>query len=206
MKGHRWFATVYDLLMRGLERDVLSQIRPWIAGDATGRVLEIGAGTGANLPYYRNSQSIIALEPDPFMIDQARKQAANLGLDIDFRLCPAEALPFPDASFDTVVATLVFCTVSDPARSLAEVRRVLRPNGTLRFIEHVRAPEGFMATVQDVITPVWRRLAAGCHPNRPTLQSIEEAGFEIVQLDERLIAFSPFVFGVARKMEIASNA
>jgi len=138
-KGHRWFAALYDRVSGRAERRVLSQLRPFVTGEATGHVLEIGVGTGANLPYYRVAEKIVGTEPDPFMLSRAKKRTAQLGLSVEFHQCPAEALPFPGASFDTVVATLVLCTVDDPARSLAEIRRVLKPNGTFCFMEHVRA-------------------------------------------------------------------
>lgn len=197
-KGHRWFSAIYDLVNRQCEAKVLSQFRPLIAGQATGRVLEIGAGTGADFPYYRTTDKIIAIEPDPFMLRRARKRAENLGLDVEFHRAPAEALPFDDASFDTVVATLVFCTVADPDRALAEVKRVLKPEGTFRFIEHVRAEGGLAARAQELLTPVWSRVGAGCHLNRRTVECIESAGFEIVELQRQPLALTPLVIGVAR--------
>lgn len=198
LKGHRWFAAVYDLINSRFEGKVLSQVRAWIVGQATGRVLELGVGTGANLPYYGEAESVVAVEPDPFMLQRARRRAGKLGLNVEFHLARAEALPFADNAFDTVVATLVFCTVADPDRALAEVHRVLKPSGTFRFIEHVRAPDGLLARVQDAVTPVWRRLGAGCHPNRRTAEAIEAAGFEIVQLEKRPITFVPLIAGVAK--------
>lgn len=201
LKGHRWFAAIYDLISSCWERRLLSQVRPWIAGQATGRVLEIGAGTGANFPHYRAAEQIVAVEPDPYMLRRARKRAAKLGLDVEFHRCPAEALPFADASFDTVVATLVFCTVADPARSLGEARRVLKGRGTLRFIEHVRASDGSLARLQNALTPLWRRLGAGCHLNRRTAEAIAAAGFDIVKLEQRPSPPLPLVVGVARPKE-----
>lgn len=202
LKGHRWFAAIYDLLSACCERRLLSQVRTWIAGQATGRVLEIGAGTGANFPYYRAAEQIVAVEPDPYMLRRARKRAAELGLDVEFHRVPAEVLPFADASFDTVVATLVLCTVADPARSLAEARRVVKPRGTFRFIEHVRAREGSLARLQDTLTPLWRRLGAGCHLNRRTADAITVAGFAIAKLEQvPSLPLVPLIAGVARPAE-----
>ncbi|MCL4370281.1 MAG: class I SAM-dependent methyltransferase [Chloroflexi bacterium] len=197
-RGHPWFAATYDLVTRAGESGVLSRLRPLVAGEATGTVLEIGAGTGANFPYYQQAEKIVAAEPDPFMLRRAAKRARSLGLDVEFHQAVAEALPFPDASFDTVVATLVFCTVAGPARALAEVRRVLKPGGTFRFIEHVRA-KGATAGVQDLLTPVWEQFGAGCHLNRRTVGAIKAAGFEIVEMKEEMpFPLMPLVAGVAR--------
>ncbi|MBI2940994.1 MAG: class I SAM-dependent methyltransferase [Chloroflexi bacterium] len=197
-KGHRCFAAVYDLLNRWGERKVLGHLRPHIAGEATGRVLEIGAGTGANFPYYRMAETIVATDPDPFMLERAQKRAGERCLAITFVQCAAEELPFPDCSFDTVVATLVLCTVRDPARALAAVRRVLKPDGAFRFIEHVRADGGLMARVQDFLTPAWSCLGAGCHLNRRTAASLEAAGFEMAEIQELQLPLLPLISGIAR--------
>lgn len=204
MKGHRWFAATYDLLSRWSERRVLGQFRPFVAGAATGRVLEIGAGTGASFPYYRQEavEVLIATEPDPFMLRRARKRARELGLDIEFHQARAEALPFADGAFDVVVLTLVLCTVADPARALAEVGRVLKPDGSFRFMEHVR-DDGVVGQIQDLLTPAWRWFGAGCHLNRRTAASIEAAGFEIVEMQERRLPLMPLLIGVARPRIVA---
>ena len=160
-------------------------------------MLEIGAGTGLSFPYYRRDVDIVAIEPDPYMLLRARRRAAALKLAVEFHAAPAEALPFPDGSFDAVVCTLVLCTVADPLRALGEIRRVLKPDGTYRFIEHVRG-HGFQALAQDAVTPIWRRLGAGCHPNRRTLETIRAAGFRIDRLEEHLQPVpGPFVACVA---------
>ena len=197
MKGHRWYAASYDFVTRWAEAKVFSRYRPYIAGEARGEVLEIGAGTGANLPYYQALEWLVAAEPDPFMLRRAKRRAEQLGLYVEFCQCPAEALPFAAASFDTVVSTLVLCSVADPARALAEVKRVLRPSGTLRLLEHVRA-HGSLGQVQDFVTPAWRWVGAGCHPNRRTAESIQAAGFQIVELQERALPLTPLIIGVAR--------
>ncbi|MBI3979696.1 MAG: class I SAM-dependent methyltransferase [Chloroflexi bacterium] len=198
MKGHPIFAAMYDFLNQRAERTVLGPLRARVVGGATGRVLEVGVGSGANFPYYQAAEQIVATEPDPFMLRRARRRAAELGLDVELYQCPAEMLPFPDASFDTVVSTLVLCTVVDPPRALAEVRRVLKPDGTFRFIEHVRAAGGFVARLHDCLTPIWQRVAAGCHLNRRSAESIQAAGFEIVEIGQRQLPFFPLIVGVAR--------
>lgn len=196
-RGHRWYAAAYDIVNWWAEARLFARYRPWIAGEASGRVLEIGAGTGANFPYYRAAALLVATEPDPFMLRRARARARRLGRMVRFCQCPAEALPFADASFDAVVSTLVLCTVADPARALAEVRRVLKPSGTFRFIEHVRA-DGFIGAVQDFVTPVWRWVGAGCHPNRRTATSIRAAGFEIITCEEHPLPLTPLIIGLAQ--------
>ncbi len=177
---------------------MLGRLRTEVAGLAEGRVLEVGVGTGANFPHYPANIRLVAIDPDPFMLRRAKRRARALGREVELVLASAEALPFRDHTFDTVVATLVFCSVADLARSLAEVRRVLRPGGTFGFIEHVRAHAGLLAQVQDAVTPVWRRVAAGCHLNRQTVEAIEAAGFDVVRLEEHALPFMPLVAGIAR--------
>lgn len=205
--GHPWFAAIYDRLNAAAERTFLRPVREEVAGKARGRVLEIGCGTGASFPYYRGTVTeLVATEPDPHMLARARTRAAAVGRTIDLRQAPAEALPFDDRSFDTVVSTLVLCTVRDPARALAEVKRVLRPGGELRFYEHVRHDHALGALSQDLVTPLWRRCFAGCEPNRDTARLIREAGFEIVELERTtpvppippLYFIRPQIRGVAR--------
>lgn len=198
-RGHPWFAATYDFLSRWEESENLRRFRSLVAGEATGRVLEIGVGTGANLPYYRRAEQIVAIEPDPFMLRRARKRAKGLGLDVSFHQAAAEALPFADSSFDTVVVTLVFCSVFDQDQALAEAKRVLRPGGDLRFIEHVRSEDRLVGRAQDLLTPLWKKMGAGCHLNRGTWASIEAAGFEIEELhQDGPSSFVPIVVGSAR--------
>jgi SAM-dependent methyltransferase len=166
---------------RRAERGPLGTRRRELLREASGRVLEIGAGTGANLPHYPAVTRLVLTEPDAAMRRRIRPRLAGAGFPVEVRDAPAERLPFPDGSADTVVATLVLCSVDDPARALAEVRRVLRPGGRLLFLEHVRA-RGRAARWQDRIAPVWRRLAGGCRPNRETVEAITSAGFAVTAL------------------------
>jgi ubiquinone/menaquinone biosynthesis C-methylase UbiE len=198
MSGHRWFAMANDIVMALPERTVLRRLRRRVAGLATGRVLEIGCGTGGNLPYYERADSVVATDPDPYMLRRARKRAGRLARPLELRQCPAEALPFPDASFDTVVSFLTLCTVKDPAKALAEVRRVLRPGGTLRFLEHVRAERHVHWNVQRLLGPAWRFLSAGCNLDRATATTIRETGFEITELSRGSEPITPLIVGVAR--------
>ena len=199
-KGHRWYAAMYDLLAKGGEK-AMSRHLSHIVGEAEGRVLEIGAGTGASLPYYERAREVVATEPDPFMLARALRRLEELGLThVELRRHAAEDLPFEDAGFDSVVSSLVLCTVRDPARALSEVRRVLKPGGTLRFIEHVRHDGGLRGLLQDAAAPVWRYMGGGCHPNRHTADTIAQAGFEIASLTRHsLFVPGPLLVGIARR-------
>jgi len=207
-EGHPWFAAVYDRMMAAAERTFMVGERQAVVGGARGRVLEIGCGTGASFPYYDAAATERwATEPDPFMLARATQRAAELGCAIDIRQAAAECLPFADGFFDTVISTLVLCTVADPDRALAEVRRVLRPGGELRFYEHVRSGSSLAALGQDVVTPLWRWLAAGCHPNRDIVGAVRGAGFVIETLEPKapvplippFCVVRPQVRGIARK-------
>ncbi len=206
-QGHKWFASIYDRMMASGERSFMREIREEIAGGARGRVLEIGAGTGANFPYYNDhAEEIFATEPDPYMLQRARRRAEKVGRPIELRQASAENLPFDNASFDTVVSTLVMCSVGDPLLALSEVRRVLKPSGELRMYEHVRYEYAFGAFWQDLITPLWRWVGAGCHPNRDIASAVREVGFEFERIEltkphppiPPMIFVRPHIKGVAR--------
>ena len=199
-KGHRWFAALYDGMSRSEEKGFLGEMRRNLLAGVSGDVLEIGAGTGANFEHYPATARVVALEPDPFMLKRAEKKLAELGrANITLQRGPAESPPFPDASFDTIVSTLVLCTVADPARALEEMRRVLRPGGRVLFIEHVRA-DGLGGRVQDAIRPLWGWFGAGCHPNRRTEETLRDAGWDVV-IDERrrMFRFVPMLRGHATR-------
>ena len=176
--GHPIFAALYDPVGASAERRWMCGRRRRLLAGARGAVLEIGGGTGANLAHYRDVDRVTIAEPDPFMRNRIGPKLEDARVPVEVSAAGAEALPFPDGSFDTVVSTLVLCTVPDQEAALDEVRRVLRPGGRLLFIEHVRAA-GSAARWQDRLEPLWRRLLGGCHPNRDTIAAIEEAGFEI---------------------------
>jgi ubiquinone/menaquinone biosynthesis C-methylase UbiE len=176
--GHPIFAGLYDAMGASAERRWIGGRRRRLLAGARGAVLEIGGGTGANLAHYRDVDRVTIAEPDPFMRRRLGHKLTDARVPIEVSAAGAEALPFPDGSFDTVVSTLVLCTVPDQEAALDEVRRVLCPGGRLLFIEHVRAA-GSAARWQDRLDPLWRRLHGGCHPNRDTVAAIEDAGFEI---------------------------
>ena len=197
--GHRWFAAIFDTMSRSEERGFLGEMRRKLLADLTGDVLEIGAGTGANFAHYPTGVRVTALEPDPYMLEKAETKLAALGrTDIVLQQAPAERLPFADAAFDTVISTLVLCTVRDVSRSLDEMHRVLRPGGELRFIEHVRG-EGVVGHTQDIIKPIWGYFGAGCNPNRRTEDALRAAGFDPTVSERRkLMGFAPLIRGVAK--------
>jgi ubiquinone/menaquinone biosynthesis C-methylase UbiE len=174
MRGVEQIPWLYDLSMALAERRGLRRWREWLVAGATGRALDLGAGTGRNLPLYRPGVRVVAVDPGPDNLRRARRRAPT-ALLVRAR---AEALPFRDGAFDTVVSGLVLCSVSDPAAALGEVRRVLRPAGSLRLLEHVRA-RGLAGALQDLVQPAWTRLSGGCHPNRDTERSVDAAGFRI---------------------------
>lgn len=172
-RGRRWFAAFYD--RRG-DSEYNRMVRSRVAGEATGRVLEIGAGTGYNFPYYPEGSWVVATEPNPEMLRRAEPRAREHGIEL--RAAPAERLPFPDGSFDTVVSTGVFCSVDDPGRALAEVHRVLRPGGVLRFSEHVRGVSPARWAMQRSLDWLHYRVFH-CHIGRDTIGAMRRAGFDV---------------------------
>jgi SAM-dependent methyltransferase len=204
----RAFSAAYDRGFKGAEDAGLREMRRELLTQARGRVLELGAGTGLNLEHYPQSiESLTMVEPDPHMTKQLRQKLADSGkaAEISVVEAPGEDLPFPDRSFDTVVVTLVLCTVPDQAASLAEIKRVLAPGGQLLFLEHVRAHDDGLAKWQDRLEGPWRFLADGCHCNRDTVSAIDAAGFELGEVESgKLLKLSPLVRPLVRGS--ASNA
>lgn len=208
MGEHPILAALYDWSTGGFERSMGQRWRTEVLSGCGGRVLDLGCGTGANFPIWKRQLEtgspleLHAAEPDPHMRRRARRRAARLGLNVPFSEAPAERLPYPDGYFDAVVTTLVLCTVGDPAASLAEVVRVLKPGGEFRFMEHVRAedPHGRW---QDRLTPLWKRMAGGCHLNRETGAAVQ-AVFPTVTWRE--VPAGPFIgrvlLGKAQKVHV----
>jgi ubiquinone/menaquinone biosynthesis C-methylase UbiE len=175
----RWFAALYDTLMAPMERGGFQAIRQQLLRQARGKVLEIGAGTGINFSYYTEAEHVIAVDPDPYMAARSVPRATQAAVPIAVVLARAEALPFLDHTFDTVVSTLVFCTIPDPRQALGELQRVSKPGGTALLFEHVRVHRPLAGRLQEWLTPLWKRLAGGCHLNRDTLVLLTQAGFEV---------------------------
>ena len=166
---------LYDACCAVMERLGLGRWRRWLVGGAAGRTLDVGCGTGRNLPLFEADVRVIGLDPARESLFAARRRAPHVPLVQG----DAQALPFRDGAFDTVVSGLVFCSVPDPSRGLAEVKRVLTPAGALRMLEHVRAEGRWKARMQDRWQPLWTRLSGGCHPNRDTERTVQTAGFSI---------------------------
>lgn len=180
----RLLAASYDRGMAPSERNGLGELRRDLLAQAHGRVVEVGAGTGANLDHWPRGpiRSLVLTEPDAAMARRLERRVARREAAARVVRAPADALPVEDAGADCVVATLVLCTVPDLPAALAEVRRVLAPGGRLLFLEHVRNADPARGRTQDRVTPLHRRLAGGCHPNRPTPDLIAQAGFTVREL------------------------
>ena len=174
MKGVEQVPWLYDAYMALVDRGGFARWRHWLASGATGEVLEVGCGTGRNLPHYERPGRVVALELDPGLLSRARRRSP----ETSFVVGDAESLPFAEDAFDTVVSALVFCSVRRPERGLAEIRRVLRTDGALRMMEHVRSDIPMVARLQDLLQPAWTCVSGGCHPNRDTEEAVRRAGFE----------------------------
>lgn len=196
----RLFAALYNRVLDGTERDGLGEMRGELLAGASGRTIEIGAGTGVNLEHYPDTVSELALvEPGPHMAKQLREKLAESGRAATIATAGAEELPFAADSFDTAVSTLVLCTVPDPEASLAELARVLKPGGRLLFIEHVRSEDPGRARWQDRLERPWRFVADGCHCNRDTLSTIGRSRFDQVEAErDRLPKAPPIVTPLIR--------
>ncbi|MCV6977003.1 class I SAM-dependent methyltransferase [Mycobacterium bourgelatii] len=175
----RIFALVYEPFLWLGELAGMRNRRRGLLRNARGRVVEIGAGTGLNIALYPDDIELVLTEPDTSMRRKLIRRLQRNGRDARIIDAPAERLPFPDASVDTVVSTLVLCTVDDPQRTLREVARVLRPDGQLLFVEHVRARSRFLAAYQDMMFRPWRGFAGGCYCNRRTLELMRACGFTV---------------------------
>jgi ubiquinone/menaquinone biosynthesis C-methylase UbiE len=189
--GSRFFALMYDRMSDKVEKAGLGTLREQLLSTASGRVLEIGGGTGANLRYYGASvESLTVTEPEPAMLKRLQRRAQAEGSRATILRAPAEDIPFGDDSFDTAVSTLVLCGVDDQQRALREIRRVLRPGGRFLFIEHVRSDDDDLAKLQDRMNGI-NRIVARCECNRATLRSIEAEGFEVTQLEQTMLPKAP---------------
>jgi len=186
---HCYFAHHYDAFMNGIEHRYLNSVRQELFRNLSGRTLEIGAGTGVNVPLLQAGESFRLLtEPDDAMRSVLKTKFPDLtGNGFPLVGCTAENIPVRSASFDTVISTLVLCSVQDPVKACQEIGRVLRPGGKLLFIEHVRG-NGRRASWQDRLQPLWSVLGCGCHPNRETVALITRAGFRVAEVTD----FDPF--------------
>ncbi len=176
----------------GMRRKAFLRLREHLVAAARGQVLEIGVGSGLNLPcYHRDLEGLCGIDPSPELLAMARRQAAWVHFPVSLAEGRAEQLPLDDHSVDSVVMTWTLCSVAEPEQALAEIRRVLRPGGSLLFIEHGRAPEAGVQRWQDRLTPFWRKLAGGCHLNRPVDRLIEAAGLRLTELETGYLIAGP---------------
>ena len=188
----RFFATVYDKLMEGSEKAALRGHRESLLGAVSGRVLEIGGGTGANLPFYGPAvEELVITEPEEPMARRLEAKLTEYSLRARVVRAPAEELPFESATFDFAVSTLVLCTVNDQTRALAEIHRLLKPGGRLVFLEHALSEEPRLARWQNRLEPLQVRVGHGCHPNRDTLQGIRDAGFAVPDVEHATLLKAP---------------
>lgn len=171
-------------------------LRQSLLSQASGAVLEIGFGTGANLTFYPSHlHSLTAIDPNPGMIPFGRSHPAERIIPFNLALASAECLPFPSASFDTIVSTMTLCSVSHLSMVLRELFRVVKPGGRLLFLEHGQSPDRSVRRWQDSLTPVWKYLGDGCHLNRPMDQVIQEQGWNVAALDTFYLPGVPRPFG-----------
>lgn len=175
MRGIENIPWLYDAMLSFYEWRGLGRWRAKLVEGARGRSLDLGCGTGRNLPLYPPGVEVFAMDPDTEALNRARERAPSVPLVRG----KVEQLPFRDGAFDTVVSGLVFCSVGDPARGFSEVKRVLRLDGRLRMLEHVRKQGELAGRLQDLIQPVWTWITGSCHPNRDTERAVEESGFSI---------------------------
>ncbi|HEY3551665.1 MAG TPA: class I SAM-dependent methyltransferase [Gaiellaceae bacterium] len=199
----RLFAALYDTVSRGSEEAGLRQERKQLLADAEGATLEIGAGTGLNLEHYPEAVTrLVLVEPDRHMRRRLGRRLETLGRTAEIVEASVEDLPFPDASFDTVVVTYVLCSVPDQERALAEIARVLKPSGRFLFLEHVRSGEPKLAKRQDRIRPLYNLV--GCNPNRDTLARIESSTLTVESVRHGEVPKAPkvgrpMIVGMARR-------
>ncbi|GAB7121047.1 class I SAM-dependent methyltransferase [Natrinema pallidum] len=201
--SHPAFAALYDRFVP--DRFLIGPHREYLAADLSGRALDIGAGTGAMIPYAVDASDDLeyhAIEPDPHMRRRAARKAAGTDLQVSLRDARAESLPYVDDAFETVLSSLVFCTIDDPDAAIEEVARVLTPGGELRFLEHVRN-DGWRARAQDRLNPIWERAAGGCQLTRETVERfVGHDAFDVLEIervDVGVFPVTPIVRGRLRR-------
>nr|WP_246141182.1 class I SAM-dependent methyltransferase [Bacillus marasmi] len=178
------FAKWYDFFMNPLEKGKFKTIRAELLGDANGKVLEIGSGTGVNFPLYEKAQAVHAIEPNLAMIEKSILKKKHARVPIEIHNAGAERLPFDTNSFDSVVATLVFCTIPNVDEALNEIKRVCKPGGSILFFEHVKLENPVLSKLQDWLTPTWKSLCDGCCLNRNLEQLLKSHRMEITETKE----------------------
>ena len=176
------------LVSWAMQQTSIKRVRQKIVPLVSGEVLEVGFGAGANLPFYEDSiRSLVALDPSVELWQMAEEPVAAFDKPFEFILGPAEAMPFEDARYDTVLCTWTLCTTSNPVLALSEIRRVLKPKGKLVFAEHGLAPDQFIRGCQRFLNPLWCQLAGGCQLTRPTLALLNTSGFQVDRVESGYI-------------------
>jgi ubiquinone/menaquinone biosynthesis C-methylase UbiE len=178
------FPKWYDRFMYPLEKGSFKQIRNDLINKASGQVLELGSGTGINFPLYKNVTYVTAIEPNPFMIEKSIINQKKAIVPIRIIQSSAEKLPFENDSFDTIIATLVFCTIPNVDDALNEMRRICKPNGKILLFEHVKMDQPILAKMQIYLTPFWKKICDGCCLDRETVEVLESKGFKIIKLNK----------------------
>lgn len=195
---HPCFGRAYPRVSGWLDDRGGSELRQRLLAPLTGRVLEVGAGNGLNFSHYPPAvTSVLAIEPEALLRAAAQRSARRSPARISIVSARGEQLPTFDDQFDAAVLSLVLCSIAEPAKALAELRRVVRPGGIIRFYEHVRSPKPVIGLVEDAVTPLWSMFAGGCHLNRDAPAIIRAAGFEITEQDRFPFAGVTHVLGTA---------
>jgi ubiquinone/menaquinone biosynthesis C-methylase UbiE len=200
---------MWDTFSWFMERNTLPKHRRYLSQELREPVLDLGAGTGTMFPYFgaaaqRNgSLQLHAIEPNLQFKTRAEQKAERIGLDVSIRSGQAESLPYESESFNTIIASMVFCTIPDVEQALEEIHRVLKPDGELRFLDHVRS-DGSYGQFQDKATPIWKRIFGGCHLNRRTETTLSNSPLNLTEIDEKgfdanLVPINKLIRGVARK-------
>lgn len=210
----RLFPAFYDLVMTRAERGRFGEFRKENVSPARGVIIEVGAGSGLNFRHYSPGVDVVATDPDAeTLASRARPRVAGSAANIMLVAADAQLLPFRDAAFDEGVAALAMCTIPEPRRALAELRRTVRPLGVVRLLEHVRVRRPLIAQLQDWLTPIWRHVAEGCHLNRRVTDDVVGAGLAIERVDEhlgghvqRIIARVPDVTGAPALRPVTADS
>ncbi len=174
----------YDILESPMEMMAFAKLRGQLLADVSGRVLEIGVGTGKNLPYYPKGVDLTGIDISPKMLEKAKRRAEALGIEADLRVMDVEDLRFGDGTFDFIVVTFVFCSTTDPVKGLRELGRVVKDDGAILLLEHVRSDNRVLGKLMDWFNPIARALF-GPNINRRTVENIEKAGLRVVSVESR---------------------
>jgi ubiquinone/menaquinone biosynthesis C-methylase UbiE len=177
-------AWIYDFMELPIEKLFFSRLRRELISSVGGRVLEVGVGTGKNLPYYAQGVELTGIDISPKMLAKAKRRAGRLGMDANLQVMDVENLSFPDNYFDYVVATFVFCSVPEPVEGLMEVERVVKDDGLVVMVEHVRSENVFLGKIMDWLNPVVRAIM-GPNINRRTIENVEKAGLQVISVERR---------------------